>query len=105
MAALNRICKCSSIPWGLKRVGCHGYVEAVSQGNLEECPHIQIVYDKFHIMKHLADALDQARRSEYQRVHEKERRLIMGQRYTLLSHQANLDPEGRKSLQMLLKAN
>jgi transposase len=56
-------------------------------------------------MKHLADALDQVRRSEYKRVHEKERRLIKGQRYTLLSHQANLDTEGRKSLQMLLKAN
>jgi len=72
---------------------------------LKNAPHVQIVYDKFHIMKHLADALDQVRRSEYKRVNEKERRFIKGQRYTLLSHKANLDTEGRKSLQMLLKAN
>ena len=72
---------------------------------LKNAPHVRIVYDKFHIMKHLADALDQVRRSEYKRVNEKERRFIKGQRYTLLSHKANLDTEGRKSLQMLLKAN
>ena len=68
-------------------------------------PNVQIVYDKFHIMKHLGDALDQVRRSEYKRVHEKERRFIKGQRYTLLSHKSNLDIEGRRALQMLLKAN
>jgi transposase len=68
-------------------------------------PNAQIVYDKFHIMRHLADALDQVRRSEYKRVNEKERRFIKGQRYTLLSHKSNLDMEGRRALQMLLKAN
>jgi len=40
---------------------------------LSRAPNAQIIYDKFHIMKHLADALDQVRRSEYKRVHEKER--------------------------------
>ena len=68
-------------------------------------PNAQIVYDKFHIIRHLADALDQVRRSEYKRVNEKERRFIKGQRYTLLSHKSNLDMEGRRALQMLLKAN
>lgn len=42
-------------------------------------------------MKHLADALDKVRRSEYKRVNEKERKFIKGQRYTLLSHKSNLD--------------
>jgi len=56
-------------------------------------------------MRHLADALDQVRRSEYKRVNEKERRFIKGQRYTLLSHKANLDIEGRRALHLLLKAN
>jgi transposase len=72
---------------------------------LSNAPNAHIVYDKFHIMKHLADALDQVRRSEYKRVHEKERRFIKGQRYTLLSHKSNLDIEGRRALQMLLKVN
>ena len=72
---------------------------------MKNAPHVQIVYDKFHIMRHLAGALDQVRRDEYKRVNEKERKFIKGQRYTLLSHRANLDTEGKRSLQMLLKAN
>ena len=69
------------------------------KATLKNAPNAQIVYDKFHILKHLADALDQIRRSEYKRVNEKERRYIKGQRYTLLSHKANLDTEGRRALQ------
>lgn len=68
-------------------------------------PHARIIFDKFHIIRHLADALDQVRRQEYKRVSDKERDYIKGQRYTLLSHKANLDEKGRRSLQMLLKAN
>ena len=75
------------------------------KATLKNAPNAQIVYDKFHIMRHLADALDQVRRSEYKRVNEKERQFIKGQRYTLLSHKSNLDMEGRRALQMLLKAN
>jgi transposase len=72
---------------------------------LENAPNAQIIYDKFHIMKHLADALDEVRRSEYKRVNEKDRRFIKGQRYTLLSHKSNLDIKGRNTLEILLKAN
>lgn len=65
----------------------------------------RVVFDKFHVLRHLSDALDQVRRDEYNRVNEKERKFIKGQRYTLLSHKANLDVEGRRSLRSLLKAN
>lgn len=75
------------------------------KATLKHAPEARIVYDKFHVMRHLADALDDVRRSEYKRVNEKERRFIKGQRYTLLSHKANLDIEGRRALTMLLKAN
>lgn len=68
-------------------------------------PNARIVFDKFHVLRHLSTALDEVRRQEYKRVNEKERKYIKGQRYTLLSHQANLDTEGRRSLKMLLKAN
>lgn len=75
------------------------------KATLKHAPNAQIIYDKFHIMCHLAKALDQVRRNEYKRVNEKERRFIKGQRYTLLSHKANLDIKGRQALQILLKAN
>jgi len=75
------------------------------KATLMHAANAQIVYDKFHIMRHLSDALDQVRRSEYKRVNEKERRFIKGQRYTLLSHKSNLDIKGRRALRLLLKAN
>jgi len=68
-------------------------------------PNVRIVFDKFHIMKHLSEALDEVRRSEYKRASEKDKRFIKGQRYTLLSHKSNLDVKGQKALGMLLKAN
>ena len=45
------------------------------------------------------------RREEYKRVAGEGRTYIKGQRYTLLSHKANLDIDGRRALRMLLKAN
>lgn len=71
----------------------------------KNAPQAEIVYDKFHVLNHLSSALDNVRRLEYKRVAEKDKRFIKGQRYTLLSHKANLDLEGRQSLNLLLKAN
>lgn len=68
-------------------------------------PQAEIIYDKFHVLKHLSHALDQVRRMEYKRVSENDRRFIKGQRYTLLSKEANLTLEGQRSLHLLLKAN
>ena len=71
----------------------------------EHAPQARLVFDKFHVLGHLSDALDEIRRQEYKRVNDKERKYIKGQRYTLLSHMANLDTDGRRSLRLLLKAN
>jgi transposase len=68
-------------------------------------PDAQLVFDKFHVLQHLSFALDEVRRSEYKRVNDKERRFIKGQRYTLLSNRDNLDMDGKRALQLLLKAN
>ena len=68
-------------------------------------PQAEIVFDKFHILRHLNDALDAVRRFEYTRVQGEQRRFIKGNRYTLLSHRENLDLDGRKALKTLLAAN
>ncbi len=68
-------------------------------------PQAAILYDKFHIIKHLNDALDKVRKSEYARLSGKDRKFIKGQKYTLLSHRENLTVEGRKALKILLTAN
>jgi transposase len=68
-------------------------------------PQAAILFDKFHVLRHLNEALDKVRKSEYARVSGKDRRFIKGQRYTLLSRKKNLSTEGRKALKILLKAN
>ena len=68
-------------------------------------PGALLVYDKFHIMRHLNDALDKVRRQEYHRLAGRDRSFIKGQRYTLLSHKENLTLEGRRALRKLFKAN
>ena len=68
-------------------------------------PQAAILFDKFHVLRHLNEALDKVRKSEYARLSGKDRRFIKGQRYTLLSRKKNLSTEGRKALKILLKAN
>ena len=62
-------------------------------------PQAAILYDKFHVLQHLADALDQVRRSEYKRLEAKNARAIHqgGSSYNLLSHWANLKYQGRQA--------
>jgi transposase len=68
-------------------------------------PQAAILFDKFHILRHLGEALDRIRKAEYGRLAGPQRKFIKGQKYVLLSHKENLTTEGRKSLQLLLKAN
>jgi len=68
-------------------------------------PQAAILFDKFHIMRHLGEALDEVRKAEYRRLSGTDRRYIKGQKYTLLSHRENLTLEGRQSLRELLAAN
>jgi len=63
------------------------------------------LFDKFHVMRHLGEALDKVRKSEYARLAGKERRYIKDQKYTLLSRQENLSTDGRKAHRTLLAAN
>lgn len=68
-------------------------------------PQAAILFDKFHIMRHLGEAIDKVRKSEYARLSGQDRRFIKGQKYTLLSNRENLTLEGRQSLKILLAAN
>jgi len=71
----------------------------------EKAPQAAILFDKFHILRHLGEALDGVRKTEYARLKGRDRRFIKGQKYTLLSRHENLTLEGRRSLKLLLAAN
>lgn len=67
--------------------------------------YVAILYDKFHVMRHMGEALDTVRKMEYARLSGKDRSYIKGQKYTLLSNRENLTLDGRKALRKLLMAN
>ena len=79
--------------------------KAFEKSARKNIPRAAILYDKFHVMRHLGEAMDRVRKKEYGRLAGKDRSFIKGQKYTLLSHKENLDLDGRQSLRKLLKAN
>jgi len=66
-----------------------------------KAPQAAILFDKFHIMRHLGEALDKIRKAEYARLSGKDRRFIKGQKYNLLSRHENLTLEGKRALKIL----
>jgi transposase len=79
--------------------------KAFHNSTRKHAPQAAILFDKFHVIRHLNEALDKVRKSEYARLSGKDRRFVKGQKYTLLSRRENLDTEGRLALRTLLKAN
>jgi transposase len=79
--------------------------KAFRNSTARHAPQAAILFDKFHIIRHLGKALDMVRKQEYARVSGKERKFIKGQKFTLLSRRDNLTLEGRRALKTLLAAN
>jgi len=68
-------------------------------------PNCKIIYDKFHVMQHANDAVDEVRRAEFFRKSLKRRGLIKGKRWLLLSRWVNLDTTKRRMLNELFAMN
>lgn len=79
--------------------------KAFENSALEHIPQAAILYDKFHVMRHLGEALDKVRKREYARLSGNDRRFIKGQKYNLLSRRENLTLSGKQALGTLLRAN
>ena len=66
------------------------------QSSVEEhLPHCEIVYDRFHIIKNLNDAIDEVRREAVAKAWDEEKKIIKGSRYLLLANASDLDKKGR----------
>lgn len=79
--------------------------KAFEKSTKKHAPGAAILYDKFHVIRHLGDALDTVRKMEYSRLSGKDRSYIKGQKYTLLSNRENLTLDGRQALKKLLQVN
>jgi transposase len=79
--------------------------KAFRNSTARNAPQAAILFDKFHVLRHLGEALDKVRKQEYARLSGKSRTFIKGQKYALLSHPQNLKGPARKNLKLLLAAN
>ena len=68
-------------------------------------PNCRIVYDKFHVMQHANDAVDEVRRAEFFRKGGKLRDLVKGKRWLLLSRWVNLNTAKKNQLNTLFALN
>ena len=68
-------------------------------------PQCKIVYDKFHVMQHANDAIDELRRAEFFRQGKKKRGLIKGKKWLLMSRWTNLTGIQRGELNRLFQLN
>src|SRR6202011_2612203 len=65
----------------------------------------RIIYDKFHIMQHANQAVDEVRRAEFFRKGGKMRDLVKGKRWLLLTRWINLTSDKRQKLNSLFALN
>jgi len=68
-------------------------------------PNAQILFDRFHIVKHLNEAVDEVRRSLWRRLSVQERATFKGTRWLLLKNPWNLNDSQRERLSTLVRWN
>ncbi len=71
----------------------------------EWAPGCQIIYDKFHIMQHANEAVNEVRRAEFFRKGGKLREIVKGKRWLLLTRWVNLTSKKKQLLNELFKLN
>ena len=76
------------------------------RSSIEEwAPQCQVVYDKFHIMQHANDAMDELRRAEFFRQGKEKREVIKGKKWLLMSRWKHLASAARGDLNRLFQLN
>jgi transposase len=68
-------------------------------------PQCLIIYDKFHILQHANEAVDEVRKAEFFRQGKHKRGLIQGKKWLLLSRWKNLTRPHRGDLNQLFRMN
>ena len=71
----------------------------------ERCPQAVLVFDKFHIIRHLMEAVDAVRKMETRTLREGDSDLLKGTRYIWLKNPWNLTEKQNQRLGDLMKAN
>lgn len=84
---------------GIDRAGSY---QACVEENL---PEAEIVFDKFHLVANLGEAVDEVRRAEWRAAAEAGKKVVKGSRFLLLTNYGNLSRDRRAELRELLGVN
>ena len=68
-------------------------------------PQATICFDRFHVVGHLNEAVDEVRRSLMRKLSGPAKALVKGTRFVLLKNPWNLTPKQRRALQALVRSN
>ena len=71
----------------------------------EHAVNAQILFDRFHIVKHLNEAVDGVRRELWRKLTSKEKVTVKGTRWLLLKNPWNLNPDQNERLSTLVRWN
>lgn len=77
------------------------YIKAIQ----ECCPQVKLVFDKFHVVKKVNEALDKVRKKEFADAEQEEKKNMKHKRFVILRRQASLNTEQKEQLNELMKRN
>ncbi len=64
-------------------------------------PQAEIVHDRFHVSKHLNEAVDKVRRTEHRKLQEQGEETLKGSKFLFLFAPGNLDRDGARLRDLL----
>jgi transposase len=77
------------------------YIKALA----EHCPNAKLVFDKFHVVKKVNEAIDKIRRKEFADASVDERKEMKHKRWVILKRPTNLNQDQKETLNELLENN
>lgn len=72
---------------------------------MTHCPTAKIIYDKFHVMRHLLNALNEVRKAEFRKAGKAMKGVLCGKKFILLKKKSRLRKKAREALKELLTLN
>lgn len=95
----------SKFQLGRITAACVDMWEPFTKSTLKWAPGCKIVFDKFHVMQHANAAVDEVRRAEFFRKGVRDRAIVKGKRWLLLSRWVHLSSPKKQLLNELFKLN
>jgi transposase len=77
------------------------YIKAIN----EKCPNAKLVFDKFHVVKKVNEALDKVRKREFANAEKEERIDMKHKRFIILKKESNLEAKEKEILGNLMQSN